>query len=340
MAIFKVLQHSSPALSVLQREMLLGRVTTQRSSDSRLQHVVTNVLSPPYISTPQISILPFPHTRPSSFKVISLNLKHSMATSNQSSSLPPASQSPDWDSFWADKKTTWDRGGSNPAFIDFLRDPSNPPISTDANPTPGAPEPGVYEHTEEIRLPVPVKEDGTRRKALVPGCGTGYDVALLASWGYDAYGLEISKHAIDEANAYLKHSRERVSEGEYSVKDEKFGQGSVQCLLGDYFDHAWVREAGSVEGFDLIYDHTVRCPQVEMLSRERMLIFCLVLVRPSAFAPSTLGSTDKVFTFCYRYPRLHGISHAQACICGWPAMVAPAYRSCGATQATRGGTDI
>lgn len=178
-----------------------------------------------------------------------------MATSNQSSSLPPSSQAPDWDSFWADKKTTWDRGGSNPAFIDFLRAPSNPPTSPDANPTPDAPEPGVYEHTEEVRLPIPVKEDGTRRKALVPGCGTGYDVALLASWGYDAYGLEILKHAVDEANAYLKHSRERVSEDEYKVKDEKIGQGSVQCLLGDYFDDAWVREAGGVEGFDFIYDH-------------------------------------------------------------------------------------
>jgi SAM-dependent methyltransferase len=263
-----------------------------------------------------------------------------MENSNQSSPLPPASQAPDWDSFWAGKNTTWDRGGSNPAFIDFLRAPSNPPISSDANPTPGAPEPGVYEHTEEVRLPVPVKEDGTRRKALVPGCGTGYDVALLASWGYDAYGLEISKHAVDEANAYLKHSRERVSEGEYGVKDEKIGQGSVQCLLGDYFDDAWVREAGSVEGFDLIYDHTVRSLHVEMLSRERMLISCLVFVCPSAITPSTLGSTNKVFTFPYRYPRLHGISHAQACICGWPAMVAPAYCPCGAAQATRRGTDI
>ncbi|KAB2110893.1 hypothetical protein CUC08_Gglean010460 [Alternaria sp. MG1] len=243
-----------------------------------------------------------------------------MATSNQSSSLPPSSQAPDWDSFWADKKTTWDRGGSNPAFIDFLRAPSNPPTSPDANPTPDAPEPGVYEHTEEVRLPIPVKEDGTRRKALVPGCGTGYDVALLASWGYDAYGLEILKHAVDEANAYLKHSRERVSEDEYKVKDEKIGQGSVQCLLGDYFDDAWVREAGGVEGFDFIYDH--------------------VLVCPSAITPSTLGSANKVFTFPYWYPRLLGISHAQACICGWPAMVAPAYRSCGAAQATRRGTDI
>lgn len=48
--------------------MLRGRVTTQRSPNSRLQHIITNVLSPRYISKPQISILPFPHTRPSTSK--------------------------------------------------------------------------------------------------------------------------------------------------------------------------------------------------------------------------------------------------------------------------------
>jgi len=186
----------------------------------------------------------------------------------QSASLPPASQGPDWDSLWADRAIKWDRGTPNPAFIDFLRAPSNPPTSPDANPTPGAPKSDTFEHTEEVELPAPLKVDGTRRKVLVPGCGTGYDVALLASWGYDAYGLEISKHAVDEANAYLKDSRESALEGQYKIKDEKIGKGSVQCLLGDYFDDAWVREAGSVEGFDIIYDHTV-CPlQVEMLSRE------------------------------------------------------------------------
>lgn len=189
-----------------------------------------------------------------------------MATPNQnllrtdSASLPPASGGPDWDSLWAEGTATsigWDRGHSNAAFIDFLRAPSNPPISHDANPTPGAPKPGTFEHTEEVQLPAPLKEDGTRRKALVPGCGTGYDVALLASWGYDAYGLEISKHAVDKANAFLNNSGEGALEGEYKTKDEKIGKGGAQCLLGDYFDDAWVRAAGGEQGFDIIYDHTV-----------------------------------------------------------------------------------
>lgn len=36
-------------------------------------------------------------------------------------------------------------------------------------------------------------------KALVPGCGKGYDVLLLSAFGYDATGLEISSKALEEA---------------------------------------------------------------------------------------------------------------------------------------------
>ena len=43
----------------------------------------------------------------------------------------------------------------------------------------------------------PIAQDGQRRKALVPGCGRGVDVLLLASFGYDAYGLECSATAVD-----------------------------------------------------------------------------------------------------------------------------------------------
>lgn len=199
-----------------------------------------------------------------------------MATSNQdllhiqSNPLPLASQGPDWDSLWADGTTRWDRGTPNPAFIDFLRTPSNPPTSPDVSPTPGAPQPGTYEYMEEVHLPAPLKKDGSRRKALVPGCGTGYDVALLASWGYDAYGLEISKHAASKANVFLKGLRVSGLEGLYNIKDKKIGEGSVQCLLGDYFDDAWVHEAGCVEGFDIIDDHTVRHPLFRMFRRESL----------------------------------------------------------------------
>jgi SAM-dependent methyltransferase len=102
-----------------------------------------------------------------------------------------------------------------------------------------------------------LKDDGSRRKALVPGCGKGYDVALLASWGYDAYGLEVSAHAAEAANTYLAEPGEGPLEGEYKVKDEKVGSGAVKCLLGDFFEDGWIKEAGGEAGFDVIYDNTV-----------------------------------------------------------------------------------
>jgi hypothetical protein len=71
--------------------------------------------------------------------------------------------------------------------------------------------------------------------------------------------------------------------------------------------------------------------EVEMSSRERyVLMSCSVLVRPPAISPSTLGSTNKVFTFPHGYPRVHRISCAQARICRRPAVVASSYGACGA----------
>jgi hypothetical protein len=93
---------------------------------------------------------------------------------------------------------------------------------------------------------------------LVPGCGKGYDVALLASYGYDTWGLEVSKHAADAAIKYLEDAGEGALEGEYKVKDEKVGKGRADCLVGDFFDDAWCKEIGTEGGFDVIYDNTVR----------------------------------------------------------------------------------
>jgi hypothetical protein len=186
-----------------------------------------------------------------------------MATQNQDrlrshfASLDPSSHASGWDSLWAEGTfIPWDRGYANPALIDFLASPSNPPTSSDANPTPGAPKPNTVDGAG-VQLPKALKDDGSRRKALVPGCGKGYDVALLASWGYDAYGLEVSAHAAEKANEYLTEPGQGPLEGEYKVKDEKVGSGVMKCLLGDFFEDAWIKEVGGEAGFDLIYDNTV-----------------------------------------------------------------------------------
>lgn len=96
-----------------------------------------------------------------------------------------------------------------------------------------------------------------RKRALVPGCGRGYDVLLLASFGYDAYGLEISETAVRRA----KEEQEKHSD-RYPTRDETIGAGTAYFFQGDFFDpETWVSSIGRAEvseGFDVIYDYTVR----------------------------------------------------------------------------------
>lgn len=95
---------------------------------------------------------------------------------------------------------------------------------------------------------------GRRRRALVPGCGTGYDVLLLASFGFDVYGLDYSRTAVEYAKAYAAENAEK-----YPVKYAELGRGNVVYVEGDYFKDDWLEGLGLPnKSFDLIYDYTVR----------------------------------------------------------------------------------
>jgi protein-L-isoaspartate O-methyltransferase len=83
----------------------------------------------------------------------------------------------------------------------------------------------------------------------VPGCGKGYDVALLAGLEGDngkklmekVVGLDVSSRAVEEAT--------RRFEGEIQ------GQGNIQFVRGDFFG---VNESWKKEGpYDVVYDYTV-----------------------------------------------------------------------------------
>ncbi|KAJ4299178.1 hypothetical protein N0V90_004422 [Kalmusia sp. IMI 367209] len=141
-----------------------------------------------------------------------------------------------WDDLWsAGDFIPWDRGYTNPALIDTLNERAD-------------------------LLPAAQKENGKRARALVPGCGKGYDIALFAAHGYDSYGLEVSENAVRVAETYLKDPGEGPLEGEYKVKDAKVGKGATKCLLGDFFENGWLEGAGGLgDGFDLIYDNTFLC---------------------------------------------------------------------------------
>ncbi|KAJ4384822.1 hypothetical protein N0V86_000425 [Didymella sp. IMI 355093] len=192
-----------------------------------------------------------------------------MATQNQdrlrshfaSLDSTPTAQGSGWDSLWEKASfLPWDRGYANPALIDLLSSSSSssaPPTSSAANPTPAAP--SADARPAPVELPRPLEgSSGKRKKVLVPGCGKGYDVALFSAYGYDAYGLEVSQHAGKAAEAYLASAGPGALEGEYAGKDGGVGKGKAVCLVGDFFDDAWVAQTGE-GGFDVIYDNTFLC---------------------------------------------------------------------------------
>ncbi|KAJ5138498.1 uncharacterized protein N7515_003346 [Penicillium bovifimosum] len=128
----------------------------------------------------------------------------------------------------------WDRGFPNPALEDAL---------VQQRPTIGAP----------VATDAQGKE--YRRKALVPGCGRGVDVLLLASFGFDAYGLEYSASAIEACK-----KEESKTADLYRVRDQAVGAGKVTWVQGDFFSDAWLEKIGvPLNGFDVIYDYTFFC---------------------------------------------------------------------------------
>ena len=136
-----------------------------------------------------------------------------------------------WDHLWKESFLPWDKGFPNPALVDALND------------------------RQDLIAPARKSSTGQRRRALVPGCGKGYDVLLLASYGYDAYGLDVSENAIQACKAFARKEFEN-----YPTKDPQYGRGSCDFVCGDFFKSDWLQSCGTdVSDFDLIYDYTFLC---------------------------------------------------------------------------------
>ena len=129
-----------------------------------------------------------------------------------------------WDELWVNGYIPWDKGFPSPALVDLL---------------------------EERKHLLPSKHG--RKKALVPGCGKGYDVLLLSAWGYDAYGLDFSTNALEGA----KHvEKEFDGKGIYETKEGET-KGKVVWVAGDFFKDEFLNVVDGEPKFDLIYDYTV-----------------------------------------------------------------------------------
>ena len=147
-------------------------------------------------------------------------------------STPAAQHGKQWSKLWdAGDFLPWDRGIPNPALTETLAGLQNL-IG------------GCFSETG--RGPI------RRKKALVPGCGRGYDVLLLASFGYDAYGLEVSETAVKRCL-----EEQQIHAEKYPARNEEAGVGSVMFVAGDFFSDSWIEALEGTDTFDLIYDYTV-----------------------------------------------------------------------------------
>lgn len=83
-------------------------------------------------------------------------------------------------------------------------------------------------------------------RALVPGCGRGYDVTALANSSRVVYGLEISETAVDAAKSRLSS----LSESECQYKE------NARFELVNFFD---LTPTSDTEKYDFVYDYTFLC---------------------------------------------------------------------------------
>jgi SAM-dependent methyltransferase len=126
-----------------------------------------------------------------------------------------------WDTLWQNSHTPWDRGEPSPALVELLQD-------------------------KHFQL-LPCGKSGT---ALVPGCGRGYDVALLASLTADGQrfdkvvGLDVSPKAMEEASRV----RQLTS--------------GAELVVGDFFSKI---EDWATTSYDVVYDYTVRPVYILMI---------------------------------------------------------------------------
>jgi SAM-dependent methyltransferase len=148
-----------------------------------------------------------------------------------------------WEEHWAEGHIPWDAGRASPSLEKY-----------------------VVEH------PAP---QGAR--ALVPGCGSGYDVFRLAHAGYETVGVDLAPSA---------HGRFSALRTESGLSDSR-----ATLITSDFFALTPDEVGGS---FDLIWDYTFYCAieldqrnawrdqMARLLSPDGTLVMLLFPVVPGA----------------------------------------------------------
>lgn len=81
---------------------------------------------------------------------------------------------------------------------------------------------------------------------------------MLALHGIDAYGLEVSKKAVEACNIYAQSQLSDPNLFNFGSSADKdvHSRGTVKFVVGDFFKQDWEVNCGG-GAFDLIYDYTV-----------------------------------------------------------------------------------
>ncbi|WWC90293.1 uncharacterized protein L201_005226 [Kwoniella dendrophila CBS 6074] len=115
-----------------------------------------------------------------------------------------------WEERWQEGRTGWDQSQSHASLVSLLKS----------------------DKAGELGIP-------KKGKALIPGCGTGYDVYTFASSGLHATGMDLAPTGVEKARKWL----------ECQPKTD----GIAEVICGDFFNY-------DVENkFDVIYDYTFLC---------------------------------------------------------------------------------
>ncbi|MFP4157197.1 MAG: methyltransferase domain-containing protein [Opitutales bacterium] len=129
----------------------------------------------------------------------------------------------DWNQAYQNGDTPWDKGEPAPPLVEFL---------------------------------------GRRKlvgQVLVPGCGSGHDVRLLAGQGAVVTGLDIAPAALEVARRYPAAGRERYICGDF-------------CALAETLRG----------GFDLLFEHTCLCA-IDPAERQAYARSAAAALRPRGY---------------------------------------------------------
>ena len=182
--------------------------------------------------------------------------------------MKEASDFSGWDDLWKNGLTPWDLGGPTPLLIEELQQERN--------------RGGVV---------------GSTLKTLVPGCGSGYDIATLVNHHDEL--LRRANVTIDSVVVGLDISPTSLERPAELVKAIDKGSTRVELKCGDFFSNDWETVHAFHRGamlptesdakFDFIYDYTFFCalpPSLRQAWGERMS----TLLRPD---------TGRLFTIMY-----------------------------------------